>query len=275
MAEAVRKSQWDELFRLVKQAGFTPVTEIARQEVPGELLGFDGDTVPALVHKPTQFYFAIGELPPLRNVYGQSHGPFGVAFEPGDQTQQGGQQYLMWNEVVRACGDWLVRVKEDSGPDLWELAAQERTLLAPSGGGGLENTPFTSAERRHVEKTLDEVLIEVRRTQELTGEQTRLLAAMIADVKEAATRFGRKDWMLLLYGSLINLVTQAAFAPEQARDLMRLIGQGLELRWFVEHGVSLRDGQSGSPKRIVAQLGMDPQRTICDLRDAEVDAHAG
>jgi hypothetical protein len=91
----------------------------------------------------------------------------------------------------------------------------------------LENTPFTPTERRRIEETLDEVLQEVQRTQHLTGEQTQLLAAMIAEVKEAATRFGRKDWLLLLYGNLINIAIQAAFAPDQARNIWRIAGQAL------------------------------------------------
>ena len=73
----------------------------------------------------------------------------------------------------------------------------------------------------------------------------------------------------------VNVGNDRGDRVHNARGIPRLVGQRFELRWFVEHRVSLRDGQSGSPKRIVAQLGMDPQRTICDLRDAEVDAHAG
>src|SRR2546425_12994725 len=122
----LRKSQWDELFKLVKTAGFTPLTEIARQDVPGEVLGFIGNSVPALVHKPTKFYFAIAELPETDRLWrGRPHGPFGVAYEPGEQRPQGGRQYLTWEEVARACEEWLERVREDSGPDLWDLAAQD------------------------------------------------------------------------------------------------------------------------------------------------------
>ena len=98
----LRKTQWDLLFRVVTQAGFAPLTEIVRQDVPGEALGFVGNDVPALVHRPTNFYFAIAELPPLRNVFAQPRGPFGIAFEPGEQTPQGSDQYLAWDEVVRA-----------------------------------------------------------------------------------------------------------------------------------------------------------------------------
>jgi hypothetical protein len=228
MAKAdLRKKQWDLLFRVVEHAGFAPLTEVVRQDVSGDLLGYDGNSIPALVHKPTKFYFAIAELPPQRNPYSGGNGPFGVAYQPGEQTPTDAEQYLSWDEVVRACMSWLSRVREDSGPDLWELAAQERTLLAPVGGAGLENTPFTSAERSRIEETLDTVLKEVKKTQELSREQTQLLTAMIADVKESANRFSRKDWMLLLYGSIINVVTQAAFAPDQTRNLLRMIGQGL------------------------------------------------
>lgn len=228
MAKAdLRKKQWDLLFRVVEHAGFAPLTEIVRQDVSGEVLGYVGDSIPALVHKPTKFYFAIAELPPQRNPYSGGNGPFGVAYQPGEQTPTDAEQYLSWDEVVRACMMWLGRVREDGGPDLWELAAKEPKLLAPIGEPTLENTPFTVAERSHIEESLDNVLKEVRRTQQLSKAQTLLLTAMITDANEAAQRLGRKDWLLLLYGQVLTLALGAALSPEQARSLWQLIGQGL------------------------------------------------
>src|SRR2546430_15534617 len=86
----------DALFKAVKAAGFTPLVDIVRTDVPGEILGYLSGDVPALFHKPTNFYFAIAELPePSDRLWrGRPHGPFGIAFSPASETREGILQYL-------------------------------------------------------------------------------------------------------------------------------------------------------------------------------------
>jgi hypothetical protein len=226
----LRKAHWDRLFKLVQRAGFTPLVDIVRADVPGDMLGFPGNDRPALIHRPTKFYFAISELPePSDRLWrGRPHGPFGVAFAPGDETPDGVRQYLNFDQVAAECEQWLERVHEDSGPDLWELAAQDRrSLLGPGGGRDLENTPFTDTERQRIGTSLDALRAEIVKTQRLSAEQAKALGAAVADLKAASERLGRKDWLLFMYGTIMSVAVSAAFAPEQARCLWQVASHAL------------------------------------------------
>jgi len=124
---------------------------------------------------------------------------------------------LKWDEVVVEVRKWLRRIREDSGPDLWALAAEQRGLLR--SGEGLPNTPFAPEEKAQLFGSLDQLLKEVKETQHLSAAQAAGLEKAVVGAKEAAGRMGRKDWVLLFYGSMVTFVITAAFAPDQARHL--------------------------------------------------------
>lgn len=226
----MRISQWNQLFAAVTAEGFSPQVDIIREEIPGEVLGYLERYVPALVHTSTRFFFAITELPPppYGEIGGRPYGPFGIAYSPGRQTPRENQQWVSWDALLTACLGWLRRVREDSGPDLWEVAADDRSLFAPvSSADALHNTPFSLEERQRIAPSLDQIYSETVRTQQLSEAQADALRGALGHLQESMERLGRKDWLLLLYGSLVGVVIQAAFAPEQARNLWHLAGQVL------------------------------------------------
>jgi hypothetical protein len=56
-------------------------------------------------------------------------------------------------------------------------------------------------------------------TKQLREEQTEHLESQIQYLKEAAGRMGRKDWLNILFSSLVTIVVAGVVAPERANEL--------------------------------------------------------
>jgi len=56
-------------------------------------------------------------------------------------------------------------------------------------------------------------------TQQLSEAQKVLTSSRLAELEEAAHRLGRKDWILIAIGTLMNIVVSAGFNPGQAQTL--------------------------------------------------------
>lgn len=225
----LRPSQWNALFKVVESEGFEPNSDVIRAAVEGDALGFEGSALPGLVHVSTRYSMAIGHFPPeiLREMGGRARGPFGVSFTPGWDSTLDRKMRVSWEDVVAETRFWLRRVREDMGPSLWDLPAEERKLLTITSGEGPANTPFTPEERVRLGRTLDDVVAEVRRQGELNAGQFKLLTDLLDEAKKASERVPRRDWVMWVYGGLLNLGMSAAFAPTQAQHIVQLVGQAI------------------------------------------------
>lgn len=231
--DSLRTVQWNALFEVVRSEGFEPKTDVIQARVDGDALGFVGGELPGLVHVGTGSSFAITHLPAeiLRELGGRARGPFAISFSPGWDSPHEQKVRITWDDVLGEARFWLRRVREDMAPSLWELAQQDRKLLADAAGNELANTPFTAAEQARIAEALRAVHDEIRLQGELNVEQLKHLEGTVANAIEASARLGRKDWLLLLYGSIVNLGLQAAFAPTQAQHLWQVATHALA--WIV------------------------------------------
>jgi len=219
----LRRSQWNALFGILERTGLDP-GEFRRGLVDGDWLSVGGEPTPALIHEPSGSLFSIGILPETlkpRQFRGEGSGPFSIYYSPAQHATRGDLPWVNWDTVLHQFKLWLHRIHEDRVSDRWEAFERERQLILAAAEPE-ENTPFTDAERAQVSAALDEILAEVRRTQRLSAEQDARLVGEIARLKDAATRWGRKDWVNLLLTSAVALLGGAAFAPDQARAYMRI-----------------------------------------------------
>ncbi|SRR6266550_3311326 len=217
MSTDLRPKQRSDLFVVVKETGFDP-GEFEWRVVTGEWAGFDKfQTVPALLHKPTSKVFSLALIPGDTAGYVNRHGSWAVYSTPGEDGPHEQREYISWDTVLEEARQWLRRIREDSGPDLWAQAAEQQRLL--ESGEGLPNTPFSPEERERLFATLDRLRDGILQTQELGAEQTAALRTAIEGGKSAAGRLGRKDWFMYFLGTVTSLAISAAFAPDQARHL--------------------------------------------------------
>ena len=61
----------------------------------------------------------------------------------------------------------------------------------------------------------------------MTNDQTEDLEASLERVKEASNRIGRRDWLLLLYGALFNLILSGILPPPVVQHILVSVIQGL------------------------------------------------
>jgi hypothetical protein len=76
------------------------------------------------------------------------------------------------------------------------------------------------AEQEKIAGQLRELKDHVTRAYTLSDEQTRLLEDRFDYLAAAASRVGRKDWVLMAAGVLLGYVLTAALPPEAARDIL-------------------------------------------------------
>ena|SRR2546429_499761 len=228
MSTELRPKKRNDLFLVVKEMGFDPV-EFEWREVNGEWAGFTKfSIVPALVHKPTSKVFSLARLP--SDGFVNQRGPWAIYSAPGEEGPSAVSEYNSWDTVLDEARQWLRRVREDSGPDLWALAAEQRRLL--ESGEGLPNTPFSPDERKRLFASLDRLHDDFLQTQELDAERTAALRIAIEGGKSAAGRLGRKDWVMYFLGTVTSLAISSAFAPDQARHLWQLAVQAVQ--WVLQ-----------------------------------------
>jgi hypothetical protein len=70
-----------------------------------------------------------------------------------------------WEAVMSRFSRWIKEVKGDlDTPDLWAELQRDAQLLGGVSGQASDNTPFTSEEKKDIERRLREVEAHVRRT---------------------------------------------------------------------------------------------------------------
>jgi hypothetical protein len=164
----------------------------------------------SLRHRPSGAYFV------FRGVAGD----YTLRYLAGDglvEERTGLSQYRLMQQVTF----WLSAVKLDiETPDLWAQLQGEAELLGSISDEAIENSPFTVAEQEKIAGQLRELKDHVTRTYALSDGQTRLLEERFDYLAAAASRVGRKDWVLMAAGVLLGYVLTAALPPEAARDIL-------------------------------------------------------
>lgn len=87
----------------------------------------------------------------------------------------------------REASDWLDTL------DLWESVPQTAAIpgeLTPDS----DNTPFSASEQTAISAQLKEIAETVKKTYELTAEQSARLDEKFEEAEKASRRMGRKDW---------------------------------------------------------------------------------
>jgi len=92
------------------------------------------------------------------------------------------------------------------------------------------NAPFTEEERKRVEERLNEIqdyLVKTVSHQTNSDEDLKtkveFIQNEISEVKEAASKLGRRDWRGMLINTMIAIIISTGFAPDARQGLFVLI----------------------------------------------------
>jgi len=169
-----------------------------------------------LVHRPTGYYFKF-----------DYNGDYVIAWSPGAFSIEHEVVCYGWGEdVLSNVKEWLENIEQEkSVEDLWQAFSGETKLIETPSESGSDNSLFTPTEKKQVRQYLKKIKRHLTSGQKLTKEREKFIEARLAYLEEAATRVGRKDWLILLIGTLFQTAITIGLAPESARTLFRFASQ--------------------------------------------------
>lgn len=111
-------------------------------------------------------------------------------------------------------------------PDVWQEIpgpiAMPGEFISDSG-----NTAFTSNEQAAISTQLKAIAETVKKTYELTTEQSAEIDKKFKEADKASRRMGRKDWGLLFGGALLSLILSDAITPGIMGHILVMVQHGI------------------------------------------------
>jgi hypothetical protein len=172
----------------------------------------------SVIHSPTRSDFHL-ELQPHRYLYmwRVTDGP-----DPGEGVCEN------WDDVLEQLGYWAEEAEYvNDTPDFWEELKRAPEILAAAQSAGASNAPFTPEEQAEVSNRLDAIKQLVRQQFELTGDQLAAVDQKVDELKEATTRVGRKDWVVMVNGALLSLIVNDVVPAHVVQSLFSMLITGI------------------------------------------------
>jgi hypothetical protein len=208
----ILKTQANAVLRELEAAGLEP-SDFRWNEVDSEHT--HDLRVSQLEHPRSGFFFRFDF---------QNHNHFAL-FSPGDGKAKQFEFPGSWELQYEYLKKWLSLLKTElDEPDLWAAITQERRLVV-SGAAPIENSPFSPEEQTHIDAVVNELRVYLLTTVAVESPEAKYIEARLRHLEEASSRLGRKDWINLALGILVNIAVGVALAPDAARSLLRLAGQ--------------------------------------------------
>jgi hypothetical protein len=145
----------------------------------------------------------------------------------GDDPSNGAKAGSDFSEIVDEVERWAIEIPEWMGAsDLWKSIPESSAVpgdLTPDSA----NTPFTSDEQAAISAQLKEIAESIKKTYELTAEQSAKLDEKFDEAEKASRRMGRKDWGLLFGGAVFSLILADVITPGIAGHILMMIEHGM------------------------------------------------
>lgn len=123
---------------------------------------------------------------------------------------------------------WVAEwASQASARDIWSELAGIHGLIANNQRAELENTSFTTAERRAISHQIEEIKEQARQAPELTAEQILGVEQKLDELVEAGKRVGRKDWLTMLYGAAFGMIVNDAVPAHIVQAIITMAIHGL------------------------------------------------
>jgi hypothetical protein len=204
------QSQKNDVFSLISDSDLDP-KDFEWTKIAG---GYTSQVaeVSRLIHKPSNFFFTFDYLPTAAHF---------ARYSPGKETPTEDKQAGTWHKQQEILCKWLNYLKREiESPDLWEAIAQESALLDEASASS-SNEQFSDEEKSYIINGLNEIKQYLLIAHNLDPE---LVESKINYLVEASGRLGHKDWIIILVGTLISIVSAAYLPPETTRDIFRFVG---------------------------------------------------
>jgi hypothetical protein len=132
-----------------------------------------------------------------------------------------------FENIVEEVGRWGREAAEwMETPDLWKSVPDSASIpgeLTPDSG----NTNFAPAEQAAISAQLKEIAESIKKTYELTAEQSDAIDKKFEEAEKASQRMGRKDWGVFFGGIALSLVLADIITPEIMGHIFLMIQHGI------------------------------------------------
>lgn len=208
------KGQKNEIFELIKATGL-PHTSF--DWIDGEFSD-SNEKFDVLVYKDSSYYFQ----------FAISSDNFQWKRSPGISRliENGGTDvFSAWDSMIGAASKWLESLKiEVSDPDLWENLPETSDSLWQASESDINDSMFTVEER----KTIVQGIQEIREFAIETGMEAaeiKLLDGKLDYLVESSSKLSRKDWILVVSGTLLSIATSQTFDSSAAKAIFEIAGK--------------------------------------------------
>jgi hypothetical protein len=89
------------------------------------------------------------------------------------------------------------------------------------------NSVFSPTEQEQVLQQLDRIQIRLLQQEGQTEDAKNQIITAINEVRDAATRLGKKDWILFTSGQLLSLALTLGLDGEKTRRIFEIVSEGL------------------------------------------------
>jgi hypothetical protein len=211
------KSQRADLFKVLEENHLNPADfEI----VPSTAKALSHERGEQIRLRGTDYYFSVY---PNESEYRREK--FFVEFSPGEEKIHELDLCANWAFVCYKFVDYLSFLQREINTlDPWtEIEKLSETLKslpeAPS------DVPLDKVEQKRISKTLGEIEQMLLEHVEDSAEQTEYVKQQFKVLRDAITKFGRKDYLMLLYTTVIGVATTLRLPPNAGTQLLEALRQ--------------------------------------------------
>jgi len=154
-------------------------------------------------------------------------GRFSLQSKFGDDPLPPVDVAISFKDILSKVRVWADKVAEwVDTPDLWK----DRPVLGGIPGDlspETDNTAFTPDEQALVSVQLREIREAVKKTYELTANQSEHIDEKFEEAEKASRRMGRKDWGMFFGGALLSLILSDTITPAIMGDILIMVQHGI------------------------------------------------
>lgn len=172
-----------------------------------------------LVHNPTDSKFMWTRVGPPGHYRVRRAIPEEYDDERHDET---------WSSTVRLMESWARDVKDFMNtPDPWAELRRENEVLSGVEYDTMTNAPFTPDEQTRIAEVLSEIKASLAEHYALSPDEITHVEARLDVIEEATHRVGRKDWLMMFYGTIFTLVVTALVPQDAVSHIINMTLHGL------------------------------------------------
>jgi len=209
------RTQTNKIYECIQDAGLDPLNfELGEEssEVGSEYKPVSTYPVSIVRYLHTDFYFKF-DRSPFEDFFCKSHP------STRDLTIKSPSYKFDWEGALVSFREWLLRLKEQEVPDLWEQLEEYAPDETFFNIEELSNVPFSNYEAEKVTASLDKLHIDIKINFNLNARRSLFVERRIEYLKEASNRLGRKDWMHIAIVVIMHIAVSLALSPDKAKLL--------------------------------------------------------